>query len=115
MAIRVVKNSTKASREKPKTAAERRPTVNRAKKPSGSSGAWIKWVVIAVFAVVAIVAMSMSIAHDNRKRVTRPDVGSYSGGSKRSTLDGFDMKQWCKENEADNEELQARRKRIKGQ
>ncbi|MDP6524611.1 MAG: hypothetical protein QGI24_03610 [Kiritimatiellia bacterium] len=115
MAIKVVKNSTRASKEKPNPGAQRRPAVNRTKKQSESSGAWIKWVILAVFSLVAIVAMSMSVAHDNRKRVTRPNVGSYSSGSERSARDGFDMRQWCKENEKDNEELQARRARIKGQ
>jgi hypothetical protein len=77
---------------------------------------WIKWVALGVLAVVAVTLACVAAAHDRQPRVTHPNVrgwgrGSTGGNAPRSKLDGFDMKKWCQENEAENEALQARKQR----
>lgn len=114
MAIKIVKGSTKTTTRNTSDQSTRKPADYRGKNPAGSSGRWVKWAIMAVFGVIAMVVMAVSLSRDNVRETVRPDVGSYAEGkSPRRSSDGFDMRQWCKDNEDNNKELQARRARMK--
>jgi hypothetical protein len=125
MTIRIVRKTAagaKASgRPAPPPAPPKKPS-DYARRPAGADGrgaggAAVKWTIIGI---VALAALILAVAKLSEEPATiRPDVSRLAvpaaGGERGShSLDGVDLKQWCREHEKENEALQARKARRRG-
>ncbi len=126
MAIKVVKKKpTKVTGVKTRSEGVRSALPRST--PSTAPASPVKWVVVGVLAFMVVVGLLLAAAvNQGRKGSSGGGIRFVHGGSRAASarrpgrdritesMGGKSMKEWCAENEKDNEMVQARRARRKG-